>query len=197
MTLLPVPRCSGHDRKKGIRAWFSNLRMRCSLKSECELNHASRLSTLGVIKSKAKRTFWKGKLWGKVTIMWPTQLSLTSMLFEAFSIGNPFEGYGEVPMNLVSRPIQRWGCLNWKTTDKFNWQIKTRWRYRKWRTTEFFYRQLIVQITVKFSSVPKTQTKFPTTNMMLEKWLSYPNVTIQWILHCRWTTFMVGKTWET
>ena len=58
---------SGHDKKKGIRALFSNLGMRHLFKPECELNHALRLSTLGVTKSKAKRTSFKGEFSREVT----------------------------------------------------------------------------------------------------------------------------------
>ena len=60
MALLPLLQGSGHERKKGIRARFSNLRMRHPLKLEYELNHASRLPTSGVTKFNTKRVCLDG-----------------------------------------------------------------------------------------------------------------------------------------
>ena len=58
MILLPLPWDSKCDRKNGIIARFSNLRMQHRLKPEYELNHASRLPTLGVTKSNTKRNVY-------------------------------------------------------------------------------------------------------------------------------------------
>ena len=59
MTLLPLPWVWGMT-KKGIRAQFLNLGMRHPLKSKYELNHASKLPTLGVTKSNAKKVYLEG-----------------------------------------------------------------------------------------------------------------------------------------
>ena len=55
MTLQPLPRRSRRDRKKVSEHNFQTSEYDTHLKPECELNHASRLPTLGLTKSEAKR----------------------------------------------------------------------------------------------------------------------------------------------
>ena len=58
MTLLPLPPSLGRDRKRVSEHSFQTLE--CDTpRTECELNHVSKCQTLSVIKSQAKRPFWK------------------------------------------------------------------------------------------------------------------------------------------
>ena len=132
-----------------------------------------------------------------MTALWPTKLSLASTLFEVFCIGNWIKRYSALSMNLGSWSMQGWKWLNWWITGKFNWKILARWWYQKWRIIELFYRRLRALTTVELSSVLKAQIKFPIAVAMLKNWLSYPNVIVEWNLHHRWTTAIVGETWET
>ena len=62
---------------------------------------------------------WNGTL-GRMTILYPTQLSLASTLFEALHIENSLERHDEISARMVSWSIQRWRILNWSTSDEFN-----------------------------------------------------------------------------
>ena len=170
MTLLPLPRGSRCDRKRVSRHDFQI--------SKYDTHHASRFPTLGLTKAKAKRTFWDGKLSGGVTALWLVQLNLASAFFEALSSENSLGRKNRFPASTVCWSIRRWKYLNWWIADKFNWQILTKWGYRKWRTIKFLYRQSLVRITVKLLGVLKTQTKFSTTVEMLRNWFSCTEVTV-------------------
>ena len=56
ITLLPLPRGSGHDRK-----WYQSTvfkpRNATPPRTKCELNHASKCQALSTTKSEAKRAF--------------------------------------------------------------------------------------------------------------------------------------------
>ena len=58
MTLLPLPRGSGRDRKRVSEHSFQT--SECDTpRTESELNHVSECQTLSMIKSQAKGAFWK------------------------------------------------------------------------------------------------------------------------------------------
>ena len=58
MTLMTLPWGSGHDKKRVSEHNFQT--SKCDTPwTECELNHGSECQTLSVIKSQAKRAFWK------------------------------------------------------------------------------------------------------------------------------------------
>ena len=59
MTFLLLPQGSGRDSKRVSEHGFQKPQNTTPPMTEYELNHASKCQTLSVIKSQAKRTFWK------------------------------------------------------------------------------------------------------------------------------------------
>ena len=65
MTLLPLPRGLGRDRKRVSEHDFQTSEYDTP-RTECELNHASECQTLSMTKSNVKRVLFGGKVTRKV-----------------------------------------------------------------------------------------------------------------------------------